>query len=224
MSVSNATPITSTCVQSPSASGSSSASVASTPLSLLPDPSPQLESSGDIGAEIASMAVQSGQAERQTDEQARAADEEQQAREQDSEVQAMRDEAGRIRESAAWTGVSGIVEGLGECGAGVAGLGEGTTTDASRASGQHWSAVIRGVGQAAGASAKVFAATSDADKASLDADAAMHKATADQAANAASDEHDAAANADETITAALSFYREYVSTQAQTWNAALHRS
>ena len=104
------------------------------------------------------------------------------------------------------------------------GLEQGTASQEGRAGGEHWASAIRGLGNAGSAGLKVGSGIADADKASHEADAAAHKAAADQAQSAAGDMHDAAANANETITAALNFYREYVSTQAQTWNAALHRS
>jgi hypothetical protein len=222
MSVSDAGCVTTTHVQLPSANGGTADGGGSTDSSLLPEPTAMVASSGDVGAEIAAMAVQTGETECQTDDQARAADEAQQDREEASEVQAMRDEAGKIRESAIWTGASGAFQGAGEFGGGAVALNDGT--EAGRAQSESWAAMFKGGGTAGSALTKVGAGMADGDKASLEADAAAHKAAADHAATAAGDMRDASSRANDAITQALSFYREYVSTQGQTWNAALHRS
>lgn len=222
MSGSDAGSVTTTPVQLPSTSGSAADDGGSTDSSLLPEPTALVTSSGDVGAEIAAMAVNTGETERQTDDQARAADEAQQDREEEREVQDMRDEAGKIRESAIWTGASGVLQGAGEIGGGAMASNDGT--EAERARSESWAAMFKGGGAAASAVPKVGAGMADGDKASLEADAAAHKAAADHAASAAGDLRDASSRANDAITQALNFYREYVSTQGQTWNAAVHRS
>lgn len=192
--------------------------------SLLPPPCASIESSGDVGAEIAGMAVDNGEVERHADDETRAAERQQQETEEASEVQSMRNEASSIRESSVWSCVGGVLQGAGSIAAGAVALNGGGETSADRMRDEHWGALLKGTGDSGSAMAKLMGGMSDAQKASLEADATMHKDAADRASSAADDMKREASTADDTVTAALEFYREYVSTQAQTWNAALHRS
>jgi hypothetical protein len=73
--------------------------------STLPDESVHspvdVEDGGDLGAEIASMAVRNGDAERAASREARDAEERTEAKDDAAQVQAMRDEASSMR----WQGV-----------------------------------------------------------------------------------------------------------------------
>jgi hypothetical protein len=186
----------------------------------------QLESSGDPGAELAALAVQSGEAQRTGADAARDAYETAEASEDQQEVDAMRQKADDIR-SEAWTEGAGMVlqGGLelgGSCEA-IDDMGsapkQAMLTRANTEMG-----VFRGAGNVASGVANVLATGSKAAQANDDAAAALQRGNADQAKAAAEDMHDASKDASDFVKAALDFYNGYVSSEAQTRAAALHKA
>ncbi|HEY8041391.1 MAG TPA: hypothetical protein VIF15_16410 [Polyangiaceae bacterium] len=168
----------------------------------LPDPLDALALSGDPGAELAALAVESGQAQRRSARAARDACEAAEVHEQDAEIAAMRQKADDLR-------VEGLIEGAGMAAQGVGAVGGDAT---------------KGVGLMAGGAAKVVATGRGADAANDDADATLHKNAAAHAKDAADAMHDTWKEGADYVKAALDFYREYTSTQAQSRSAALHRA
>jgi len=167
-------------------------------VSLLPDPEAAVLSSGDVGAEIAALAVQNGEVERSAAHEEREAAEARALAEEAQEVQAIRAEASSMRVEA-WVD---------------AGLTVG--------------AQVVGSSSTAGVIAKAGKALADgyfsAGQKDDEANAKAFDAAAGDAKSAAEDAHDTVADANEYIKAALDFYQEYVTTRAQTLTAAAQRA
>ena len=164
---------------------------------------------GDLGAEIAALAIRTGDAERSTAHAQRNLDEAAQSRADDAQVQAMHDEASSMR-TQAW--VSGAVGVAGACvAAGCATTGVSST----------WGVVGSDVSSASGKMVDGLFGAAQHDE---EASAAQDKAAADRAASDAKNASDAANDAGATVQAALDFARGYVVTEAQTQSAALHRA
>ncbi len=187
------------------------ASPVSAPTTLMPDPLTALLCSGDPGAEIAALAVKTGETQQNTAQAARDADEQLEATEEGAEVDAMRKKADEIR-TAGWAdGVGTFAEGAGAVAGALA-----PTPQAS--------AVWKGLGTGARASLSVGSSYTKAAEADRDADAATHRASADQAKRADDDMHDAKKAGSDFVNAAVDFYKEYTSAKSQASSAALHRA
>jgi len=170
-----------------------------------------LTSSGDIGAEMAALAVQSGQEQKDVARASRDADEAAEEHEEDQEVQAMRQKADDIRSEALLDGIGTAAEGIGMIGAGFSSTPQ---------VGERW----QGGGKLVAAGMHIGGGDKGAHEAADDATAAQHAAAADHAKSAAEDMHDAARDASDYVKTAVEFYRDYVSTEAETRAAALHRA
>ena len=149
----------------------------------------------DLGAAIASLAVESGEIQRDGAADARSAEEGLAQSQAQSEVDALRSEAGSMRDQAVFDG-------------GVAFL-QCTAGGKSNAVG----AVLGGV---KGMGDGLYGAGEKNDEAS----AKGFEAGATAAQSGAEGAHDAVADADQLIQSALELCKEYVSTQAQTSSAA----
>lgn len=178
---------------SPSAAGAA-------PPSLLPEPSPLVAGvAGDIGAELAALAVRSGQLQRAAATSARDADEARAQDEARQEVQDIRAQAQSMRQQA-W-------------------LDAATTVATATAGGK--SRVLGSVL----AGARAFGdGLYGADQRDDEAGAKSHEAGVNAARFAADGARDAVSDARDFIRSALDFYREYVATRAQTRAAALRGS
>lgn len=186
----------------------------------------QLAASGDPGAELAALAVQSGETHRKEACETRDAYEAAEATEDQQEVDAMKQKADDIR-SEAWTeGVGMVLQGGLELGGSCEALDEmgDTPTQSMLTRSNAEMSAFRGAGGVASGVANVLAAGSKAAQANDDAAAAQHRGNADQAKAAADDMHDAANDASDFVKAALDFYNGYVSSEAQTRAAALHKA
>jgi len=190
--------------------------------SVLPDPDNTLALSGDPGAELAALMVDAGSRQRETAQAARETQEKVEEQEDDAEVNAMRQKASDI-ETAGWA------EGLGMAFEGAMGIA-GAAVSARAAIGDP-GASRRAVGAGLTAGGRLGSATGlvasaypKADEATMDANAAAHKAASDRARTAGDDLKDARKSGDDLVSAALEFYREYTGAQASERGAALHRS
>jgi hypothetical protein len=185
----------------------------------------QLLASGDPGAEMAALAVETGTTQRTVSSEARQAYEAEEASEDQKQVDAMRQKAQDI-ETEGWIEAAGMAaQGALDAAGGIEGL-KMLGDDPSQlgiAKANDVSSIFRGAGLGAQAVATPFAAGARAAQANDDADAALHRANADQAKAAAEDMHDAQKDASDHVKSALDFYRDYVSTEAQTQAAALHK-
>jgi hypothetical protein len=156
-------------------------------------------SSGDLGAEVASLAVEDGETERTTSHEERDAEEQAMAQHDAAQVGAMRDEASSMRTEGLFDAAAGVGEACVKVACpdavpiadGLAKLGDG-----------------------------VWHAAQHDDEAT----AAAQKAAADQAQSAAQNDAEAGNDASDYVKAALDFYRGYVATEGQTQSAALHRA
>ena len=185
----------------------------------------QLQASGDPGAEIAALAVQSGEAQRTGANEARDAYERAEASEDQQEVDAMRRKADDIRSEATTEGIGMIAQGGLELGGSCEALDEmgDAPTQAVLTRVNAEMGAFRGAGNVEDGVANVLAARSKAAQATDDANAALHRGNAEQAKAAAEDMHDASKSAGDFVKAALDFYNGYVSSDAQTRAAALHK-
>jgi hypothetical protein len=171
---------------------------AAPPETLLPDPARVLEESGDPGAQIAALAIQTGSSQRRVARDIRDTEEANEAREEAAQVKAIHDKATSMRTQASFDGVM-------VCAEQASGGDKETAT---------WFKGIQTVGDG------LF----KADQTDHDADAVAHASAAEHYKLGARNADDCKKDAGDYIKAALDFYREYVSTQAQTQSAALHRA
>jgi hypothetical protein len=174
------------------------------------NPGPLVDS-GDLGAELAAVEIQTGDTERSAEHAQRSLDEVAEEQADEAQVQQMHDEASSMRTEAWVNGGIGVVEA-------VAGFGfqpspTGTPTTWGAAS----TAVTTGAEKLADG---LFSASQHDDE----ANAAGDKAAADRYASDAKDASDAANDATSFVSNALDFARSYVATEAQTQAAALHRA
>ncbi len=154
---------------------------------------------GDLGAEMAALAVENGEVERTTAHEERDAQEVAETQADAAQVSAMHDEASSMR-----------AEGWFDAGVGIAGAGA-----------KAYSPVLAaGVDATEKLGDGFFHAAQHAD----DADATAQKAAADQAQTAAKDDDQAANDAEARIGTVLDFDRNYSATEAQIQLAALHRA
>jgi hypothetical protein len=158
-------------------------------------PSPRLAVAGDVGAELAALAVQSGLVERWEASDARNADESLAYAQAQQEVQALRSEAGSLADQAWFDGAVALSQGvaggkssaIGAILAGVKGAGDGLHS---------------------------------ADQKNDEATAKGFEAAATATRSAADGARDAAAGADQYVQSALELFRQYVTTEGQIGSAA----
>lgn len=185
----------------------------------------QLLGSGDPGTEIAALAVQTGTTEQKACSEARQAFGAAETSEDQKEVDALRQKANDEETEGCLQAAGMAAQGALDVTGGVVGLKMlGTdSTQLGIARANDVSSVFRGLGVGAQAAASIPATGARAAQSNDDADAALHKANADVAKEAAADMHDAQKDAADYVKAGLDFYRDYVSTDAQTRAAALHK-
>lgn len=189
---------------------------APTGTALLPEPDAALAFSGDPAAELAALAVETGTAQRKEAQVCRDLQRQDEQREDQAQVAALRAKASDILDA-------GLVEGVGMMGEGAldfAAAPEVTSSGTPTPDG----AKLRAAGTFTRGISTIGAGTYKAAEASCDADAAAHKAAADRARQAADDMHDARKDAEQYVSAAIDFYRDYTSAQASERAALLHRS
>jgi hypothetical protein len=124
-----------------------------------------------------------------------------------------------MRSKASDVETEGIIEGAGM---GVQGTFNllAATQDPKSATFAKWQAA----GQLGEGTAKVCGAHYAGSAAQDDAAAAEERSRAEHTHDAVRDEGDDAKSADQLVGAAIDFYREYSSTEAQVRNAAIHRA
>jgi hypothetical protein len=170
-----------------------------------------MTASGDVGAELAALAVQSGEAQRRTSRDIRDALEDSVESQENQQVDA-------LRAKAADTFASSLIEGLGTAAEGGCQLGASfATCDAVKLKWNASGTLAQGV-------AKMGSALYAQNAVNDDANATSDASAADRAKRAIQDTGDAYKDAGDYVNAAIDFYREYVSAQGQTMNAALHRA
>ena len=160
----------------------------------------------DVGATLAALAVENGQAQRRVATASRDADEARAEEQAVQEVAALHAEAGSIREQA-W--FDAVTSGAQVAAQQSAPGGSQTSSSGSVASGALGGAKAFGDG--------LFAADEKDDEAS----AKGYDAGVTSARFASDGAHDALADAQSLVQSALELYREFVATQAQTRSAAL---
>jgi hypothetical protein len=187
-----------------------SPSVATAAEAILPDPVTALAMSGDPGAELAALAVKSGEQQETNAQAARDAQHKMEVSDDNQQVADMRQKADDIRSG-------GIVEGVGM-------MIEGGASVGAALSSPKVGAALQGGGKVEGGLTAIGQATFKAAEANDDANAAAAKSASDQAKGAADDLHDAKKAGADFVSAAIDFYREYTSAQASASSAALHRA
>jgi hypothetical protein len=185
--------------------------------SVLPDPVDALAISGDPGAELAALAVKSGEQQQAGTQAARDTEQKIEVSEDEQQVAAMQKKADDIRSS-------GLADGLGMVAEGGFTVAAAGVTASGGAGASAESAALKFDGTVLKAVSGIDSANSKAAEATDDANAAAAKSASDQAKSAADDAHDAKKSAGDFISAAIDFYREYTSAQASANSAALHRA
>ena len=181
---------------------------------ILPDP---VGLSGDLGAELAALAVRSGEQQETVAQTARDAEERIEVNQDDRQVDAMHKKAGDVLSD-------GLTEGLGmmaEGGFELAAAGETTAAEGKPTADGY---ALKADGTICRAWSMTGDAFSKAAQANDDATAAAARSASDRARSAADDLHDAKKGAGDFISAALDFYREYTSAKAAADAAALGRA
>jgi hypothetical protein len=162
-------------------------------------PLPVVPVAADMGADLAFLEVQAGQIQRSEATDDRNAEEKLADSEADQEVNALRSEASSMGSQAIVDGALAVVD--------AGGGGKSTP----------FGAVVSGV---KGATDGLFGAAEKNDE----ANAKGFEAAAGAAQSGVQGAHDAVTDAEQLVQAALEFYKEYASTQAQTDLAALGRA
>jgi hypothetical protein len=186
------------------------------PEAFLPDPVAARGGEGDPGAELAALAVKSGQQQQTNAQAARDVEQKIEVGEDNQQVAAM-------RQKAQDTMAGGIAEGLGMMSEGAF---DAASAGAMSSSGQETtdSRLYKADGMITHAEGKIGSALYEGAAGNDDANAAAARSASDQAKSAADDAHDAKKSGGDLVAAALDFYKEYSSAQAATRNAALHRA
>lgn len=184
--------------------------------SLLPEPSGVLLGA-DMGAEIAALAVKSGQTQEDISTRAAEIQDSIEDRAQQAEVQTMHDEASTLR-AGAWE--SGLLQiGAGACSIASAGESIGAL-QGSKAAGI--AGMLKGASQGLDGGGTLAGGLSKAVATDCEALATVSKALGDAAERSGAAARDGQKNASDFIQSAIDFYREYQSTRAQAEAAALH--
>jgi hypothetical protein len=188
-------------------SSSSPAAAAPTTSSLLPEPSPML--GADMGAEIAALALKTGQLQQDINTKAAETQDSIQDAADAAQVSTMHDEASTMR-AGAWE------SGLFQIGAGVSSLASAGVSS-SGATGS-----ANAISQAMQSGSTLAGGLNKAAETDSEALATAQKALADAAQRSGSAARDGQKNASDFVQAAIDFYREYQSTKAEAQAAALH--
>ncbi|MDP9151907.1 MAG: hypothetical protein M3O36_18445 [Myxococcota bacterium] len=180
---------------------------------------------GDLGAELAALAVVAGQKARESAQHARDLFEGIQARQEDAQIAAMRQKADEIQTGAVVSGLFTIGEGMTQAGAGWCSFKSATTTNgATQTKRQLDSQLAAAFGTCLQGTASIASGVYSAAEEASEILVTRGRFAADHAKADADDMHDAVRQADSAIHAAIEFYREYSSTQSQSLFAALHRT
>jgi hypothetical protein len=188
--------------------GAGGVTTATSSASLLPEPSPML--GADMGAEIAALAVRTGQLQQDVNTKSAETQDTIQDEADAAQVSTMHDEASTMR-SGAWS------SGLLEIGAGAATMGSampGASTNLTTA--------LKGGAEAMQGGSTLAGGLSKAAATDSEALATQQKAAADAAQRSGQAARDGQKNASDFVQAAIDFYREYQSTKAEAQAAALH--
>jgi hypothetical protein len=172
---------------------------------------------GDMGAEIAALAVQQGTAQQNIDNQAIGEQDSVEDQAEQAEVQTMHEQATETRNGAIASGALQIGGGL--CSMGAGGLGMSSLKNAASLSTmmKGGSEAFVGGGTIAGGLGQAAAT----DSAAL---AAAQKSAGDAANRAGQTDRSAQKSASDFVESAIEFYREYETAKAQAAAAALHGS
>ena len=186
---------------------------------ILPEPDllTTMTFSGDVGAEIAALAVKSGEKQQHTAQTQRDAQMRVEVDSDNAQVDAMNKKAEDIR-SAGWA------EGLGMAAEGAFTLASSTEFVPTKDGGFTLTPeghALQAEGKLWNAGATLGSGSAKALGAGEDANAEKAKATSDLAKAAAEDAHDARKGADDFVSAAIDFYKEYTSAQSSAKSAAM---
>jgi len=199
-----------------SSSSSGGSTTASTPPPLLLPSPVETMMSGDMGADIAALAVKSGQVERELDTKATETEDTIQDEADQAQVATMHDEATTMR-SGAWE--SGLMQvGAGACEIGAAGF----SSAKAGAPPPKIVGILKGFADGLNGGGTIAGGLSKAAATDTEALATAQKAIADSAQRSGQTARDAQKADSDFVQAAIDFYREYQSTKAQAQAAALH--
>jgi hypothetical protein len=193
---------------------------------LLPDPAlVDLERSGDMGAEIAALVVRSARENKQMSRDIEKAEEKIEAGEEAQQVAAMRDQADDIRKAGLTSGMADVGGGLLTAGGGVTGALANGEEDADTAT--TMDAVGRGLvggGTVEHGLGQVFDGQWKGAAKDDEARATQHEQAASHAKRATEQAYDDVKDARDLGKAAVDFFREFTTAEAQSRSAALHRA
>jgi hypothetical protein len=184
---------------------------------LLPDPEAQLLASGDPGAMVAALVVETAKDERDVSRQIEQTESELQDQQEQAQVQAMRQKASAMRTQAWTSGLIGVAQGAVSLGAACA--SNGAAKDGVGKLGRELEAGAKVVGAVHDLSSGLAGAANE----DADANIASHEHAASHAGRAAAQAYDNERDAQKLLDTALDFYKEYESAQDQERAAAVHR-
>jgi hypothetical protein len=178
--------------------------------SLLPDPAGELMMTGDPGAMVAALVVETGKDEKDVSRQVEQTESNIQENEERTQVAEMHQKANDMRTQA----VAGGAIGAAAAGLSMAGAFQPMNSTPQRAFAAGAGLVTAGQGVAKG--------VSDAANEDTDANVAMHEHNASDAGRAASQAYDNERDAQKLLDAAVDFFREYSGAKQQAMAAAVH--
>jgi hypothetical protein len=184
---------------------------------LLPDPEAQLLASGDPGAMVAALVVESAKDERDVSQQIEQAQTELEDQQEQAEVQAMHEKASSMRTQAWTSGLIGVAQGAMSLGA--AGVSDSGAKDGMGKAARSLEAGAKMVGAARDVSTGLASAANE----DTDATITAHEQAAAHAKRTAGETYDNERDAEKLLGTALDFYKEYESAQDQARAAAVHR-
>lgn len=188
----------------------------------------QLACSGDPGAMLAALTMQSAKTQEKTSramrDQAMSAQEKADA----AAVQDLRDKADLQRAQGIFDGVMQIGKGACDLASGLSSIGAESAKSDGNAKAQtkleKVAAWTKFSSAACGATQAVGDGVFQGEITDKDADEKVHDASADTFKKMADDAHDSENDAKQLLNKALDFYKEYVDTKNQTAMAAIHRA
>jgi hypothetical protein len=201
------------------ATGNPAASSVTPATSLLPEPSPALMLGADMGAEIAALAVKSGQTQRDIDTKATETQDSIADRAAAASVNTMHDEASTMRAGAWESGLLQIGAGAFSIASAGESIGAQPGTEAAGIAGG-----LKGISEGLSGGSTLAGGLNKAAETDSEALATASKALSDAAQRSGAALRDGQKGASDFIQSAIDFYREYQSTKAEAQAAALHRA
>jgi hypothetical protein len=190
----------------------------STSAQLLPEPSKVAMTSGDPGAELAMMILQSARDDKKIGKATRQSEEAAQQVAEDAQLKALQEKSDETRTAAIISGVSTVAAGA------FTVVGAGATADANTAdpkNGEVVMAAFDGESKVIDGSGKLFATIPQGKADDANKEATHQEQLAGRHKRAADDAHDDVKDASDMINRAIGYYKDYLTAKSDEQRATL---